>query len=154
MTIELGDLSNRARDLVLEVENTKGYCDTLQTVTARLAEAWCIGSYNLDVGIVAYFRMLHPVARSLCREHGTSSDRPETMFPRSDREQAAEYFAMWFVDIARGSTDVYDDLGDAAARTIRKYRAMFTDDEWNTARLDAGQRRHKLFGTETTRPGQ
>ena len=59
----MNELSHPATDLVMWIENTRGYNETVQTINATMARRWIRDEFDLDGGIKIGRAELHAYVR-------------------------------------------------------------------------------------------
>ena len=95
-------ISDAANELMLYAENTQAFIDP---VVKSLSKHHKRGDYSYDKAIKAFERYcLIPAAKQYALEHGSMTQSWHSMFPKSDRIQAAETLAdRWTAEFRLGN---------------------------------------------------
>lgn len=116
----MSELSHPATDLVMWIENTRGYNETVQTINATMARRWIRDEFDLDSGIRGYRHIVKQAAQNYMLRFGGMCEPLDARFPKPVREEVQEHLARLFVTYARGNPEVWEDLGEQAARVLAK----------------------------------
>jgi hypothetical protein len=119
--MEIADMSIAARELSLYCENEESIYNALQRVEVTMTRHYVKDRFDIERAIKGYRYTIDRAARAYLLEHGSMGDSLASVFPVSDRNQVAEYFARGYVEDLRGYVlRGTMDLGEGARAMVDK----------------------------------
>lgn len=134
--MERNQMSDAARELLLWMENNEPTYKHLQAIERAMVRHIVAGRYDLDLAVKGFRHAVNGAAKEYARINCGPFTRVVDVFPMSDRDVVAEWFALAFIDDVRGYLrNGSEDIGEAARVALDKAMAKgWVAPEWLTGK--------------------